>query len=502
MDRKTFIRIAGLGSVPLLFNGCLADLTKSNYSIKIDSNRSSGHMSREKLATYPKSKETYDTIIIGAGVSGIAAYSKLNKENTALFDLNGYVGGTAGGGNFNSARFARGAHYDIIYPSNYGKSTLDFLVASNIIVFDEFNQEYHYKDSEFLINPENESTCLRFGVRVDDPITGMSELPMFERLLRPFKNEMVMPTTNIDVRFDYLNEITFRSWLEKQSQFSAEFYKALDYQMRDDWGAPCSEISALSGIHYYMCRDYNKELELISPPEGNQYFVQKMLANTNYSNIQLNHLCHSIQKEGAYFKAQIVDLLNKRIKEVTCNKVIYAGNKHALKYICPQADRQEMIPDYSAWVSINIVVEKLKDRNGFWQNDMITEDETFLGFSDSRAQFDFVDEFDVFTAYYCFDSKDRSLLEDIEENPKKCIEKTLDYVEKSLGHQIRSKIKMVNVNLLGHAMPVPKPGYLKQDWNTGRPLENFTYAGCDTGKLPLFFEAVTSGLEAVESLRI
>lgn len=61
---------------------------------------------------------------------------------------------------------------------------------------------------------------------------------------------------------------------------------------------------------------------------------------------------------------------------------------------------------------------------------------------------------------------------------------------------------MVNVNLLGHAMPVPKPGYLKQDWNIDRPLENFTYAGCDTGKLPLFFEAVTSGLEAVESLRI
>lgn len=502
MDRKTFIRIAGLGSIPLFFNGCFVQQNQTAYSVQIDSNRASGHLTREALLSYPVSKEYYDTIVIGAGISGIAAYSKLKGTNAALFDMNTFLGGTAGGGNFNSARFARGAHYDIIYPSNYGKETLDFLKASNIIVFDELNNSYHYKDSEFLIDSENESTCLRFGKRVLDPLSELKELPVFMRLLEPFKGKMVMPTKQIDEKFDYLNQITFKAWLNDQSEFSDLFYAALDYQMRDDWGAPSSEVSALAGIHYYMCRTYENDLELISPPEGNQYFVEKMLANTNYSSIHLQHLCHSIKKEGNQFIAEIIDLENKTVKQVACDKLIYSGNKHALKYIFPEANRAGLIPKYSAWISLNLVFEKFKSRTGFWQNDMITEDGTFLGFSDSRAQFDFVEEFDVLTAYYCFSPEQRGLLVEIEGDPQRIIEKTIAYIEESFGYEVKSKLKMVNLNLMGHAMPVPEVNYLKQDWNDDRKFENFVYAGCDTGNLPLFFEAVSSGLKAVDALNL
>lgn len=501
MDRKSFIKIAGLGSIPLFFNGCSSIQTNNEYSIQLESNRKLGHLSREELAKKPKFKCKFNTVIIGAGIAGVSSYAKLNDDATALIDLNSFIGGTAGGGNFKSSRYARGAHYDIIYPNNYGAETLQFLSEANIIDQNEFTKQYHFKDEEFLISTKNESTCLRFSERVRDPLADLPELDGFIQLLSEFKSEMVMPTVNIKPKYDYLDKISFKNWLKDKIELSDIFSAALDYQMRDDWGGDCSEVSALAGIHYYMCRNYSEELELISPPEGNQYFAEKLLATTEYKNILLNHLCHSIEHlSPTQFKVIVYDSEADIVKEITCNNIIYAGNKHALKHIFPKASRNELIPEYSAWVSINLIMDKFKNRNGFWQNDVITKDKSFLGFSDSRAQFDYINDFDVLTAYYCFNSRNREALIGIESNPKSIVEKTIDYIEHSLEEDIRTKLKKVNVNLMGHAMPLPKPGYLKQDWNKNRPLSNFTYAGVDTGKLPLFFEAVDSGLKAAEEL--
>jgi hypothetical protein len=53
---------------------------------------------------------------------------------------------------------------------------------------------------------------------------------------------------------------------------------------------------------------------------------------------------------------------------------------------------------------------------------------------------------------------------------------------------------------MGHAMPIPQPGYLFKDANTNRSNPNLVYAGVDNGRLPLLFEAMDSGIMAAKEV--
>jgi hypothetical protein len=54
---------------------------------------------------------------------------------------------------------------------------------------------------------------------------------------------------------------------------------------------------------------------------------------------------------------------------------------------------------------------------------------------------------------------------------------------------------------MGHAMPIPTKDYLFTDKNHQRPDNDFVFAGVDNARLPLLFEAVDSGIEAVKLLK-
>ena len=49
------------------------------------------------------------------------------------------------------------------------------------------------------------------------------------------------------------------------------------------------------------------------------------------------------------------------------------------------------------------------------------------------------------------------------------------------------------IHVMGHAMSIPTPHYL---FNTYPEIGNFKFAGADTGRLPLLFEAIDSGIMA------
>ena len=56
------------------------------------------------------------------------------------------------------------------------------------------------------------------------------------------------------------------------------------------------------------------------------------------------------------------------------------------------------------------------------------------------------------------------------------------------------------MKVLGHAMPIPTVNYLLNDQNKYRSKPNLVYAGVDNGRLPLLFEAIDSGIQAVKLL--
>ena len=123
----------------------------------------------------------------------------------------------------------------------------------------------------------------------------------------------------------------------------------------------------------------------------------------------------------------------------------------------------------------------------------------FLGFVNSQKQKTKSTEYDVFTAYYCLSENERTALVSIEENPTDFIQATIALIEQETASSIENFVRHVNLNVLGHAMPIPKPNYLTFS-NVPQFSERIIFAGVDTGRLPLFYEACDSGLQAANQV--
>jgi hypothetical protein len=152
---------------------------------------------------------------------------------------------------------------------------------------------------------------------------------------------------------------------------------------------------------------------------------------------------------------------------------------------------------------VNFVMKKswdASDEVAFWQNEILSEDKSLLGFVDSKAQYSAQAGNRVLTVYYCFKPEERQMMSLIEERKKTFIDQTLKHLERYFGRSIKKQIEKIYIKQMGHAMPIPKPGYLFNDANEHRSNPNLVYAGVDNGRLPLLFEAVDSGLSACQLL--
>ena len=79
-------------------------------------------------------------------------------------------------------------------------------------------------------------------------------------------------------------------------------------------------------------------------------------------------------------------------------------------------------------------------------------------------------------------------------------EKVIVQINNYFNQDISPLIERVFLKLMGHAMPIPKVNYLFDDQNRYRSEPGLVYAGVDNSRLPLLFEAMDSGIQAVKLL--
>ena len=91
-------------------------------------------------------------------------------------------------------------------------------------------------------------------------------------------------------------------------------------------------------------------------------------------------------------------------------------------------------------------------------------------------------------------------LVNVESNKQEITQNTLKYLNDYFGKDVEPLIQQVYMKPMGHAMAIPGPGFLFNDANDKIEEQNFAFAGVDNGRLPLFFEAVDSGISAVKRL--
>lgn len=499
MNRRGFIQISAVAAIPILL-GIFprGSGPKKPYIVNVRSNRAFGHLLREKANKQPTSTQETDYIIVGGGVAGIAAATVLKDSNFMLFEGDDRLGGTSASDHWKTTEFATGAHYELAYPQSFGKEVISLLSDLAIIQFNPGSELFEFTEKQYLIKTSTMEQCFNGDAILDDVLAEADGVDAFYELMDSYVGKMQLPTRLISTDFEHLNHITFKEFLSSKIDLTPELEQRISYQMLDDWGGKCDEVSALAGVHYYTCRPYNtKEVELFSPPNGNSYFVEKMIGQLPHPEaLHTNTFIRAIRENEDGVEAEVLHK-NGEVSLVKAKGLIYAGQKHALKYILPEA-KEQFSNSYAPWVSINIVCKKGVDFST-WQNDVLTEDLNFLGFVNSVKQKTRPSEYDVFTAYYCFSEEEKSTLVQIEENPEDFVSATIALIEEQTGTPLESHVEYVNVTLMAHAMPIPKPNYLTLN-DVPKFSDRIIFAGVDTGRLPLFYEACDSGLQAANQI--
>ncbi|TPN89211.1 NAD(P)-binding protein [Aquimarina algicola] len=497
MDRRQFLYLSG-GIITL--GACKKSnpeilQKKLTFPIHIDSNSKTGHLVKSAIELPITSNLRTETLIVGGGIAGLSAACSSPSKDFMVCELNTRLGGTSSALSINNTLYSQGAHYEHTYLQNYGKDGLKLLEKLQVIKFNSYTNLWDFVDQQHLISSEQETACYVHGEMKPSVLLNSELRKNFFDLLSQFKGDFPLPSTLIPSELHYLDHITFYDYLNKYLPIDGSFINAIDYQMLDDYGGTSKQVSALAGIHYYTCRPYysNQSIELFSPVEGNYYFINKMANQIPSENLHCNHLVFGLKKEMNRWHIDVLDTKNMIRKKVIANTVVYAGQKHALRYVYPLAFPQFKDVSYTPWVVINIAVSNdIKLPNSKWQNDFISTDTTFLGFADSKIQNPNNNR--VLTAYYCFPDMHHYSVQHLETSYEAIVHETIKKISDYYKKDISSAVQEVYIKLLGHAMPMPKTGYL----TTSRKLsiDGLAFAGADTGRLPLLFDALDSGIQA------
>ena len=494
MRRRDFIQKAAIGStLPFWLQGC--DLSDTgSFPIEIRSAQSTGHLVRESINWPTEKGGSTETIIVGGGLAGLAAAYSLKGRPFQLFELSDRLGGTASGTNLHGIDICQGAHYDLDYPSYYGEEVLTLLEELEVIEYQPWKKMWSFRDQQHLIPSNRRQQCYDHGKIRGDVIPEGPIKKQFLEIIRSYEGNLPMPTRLTSPELRKLNDVDFLSFLKKQMPVDEAFERQLDYHMMDDYGGKVAQVSALAGLHYFGCRPYyRKHVGLFSPPEGNAYFVKKLANSLPADNLHLHHLVSTIEKSGDAFEVHILDVQNKKTLIWTADRVIYAGQKHALQYVFPEEAHLFEDNAYAPWMVINYVVGQSEPSFGKWQNEYLGEDRSFLGFIDSSVQDQTtLNGHQVLTAYYCLEPKDIAYLSTIADHKQEIVTSTISKIERFL--QKRLSVKSCGIHVMGHAMAIPKPGFLFPDFSETK----LRYAGVDAGRLPLLFEALDSGLMAAK----
>ena len=466
MKRRDFIQISSLSLASLLAENCASE---QDFDVDFLNDMAVGHLAFESREFPVNRKKATEYLIVGGGIAGLSAAYQLRDKDFLLCELSDLLGGSSASSQYKNMPICHGAHYDLAYPQYYGAEALNMLSELGIVRFDRFSKLWQFADKQYLIPKNRESQTYAFGQFRKDVLPESTVKMDFIQLMSTFSGAMPMPTRLIDKKFHDLNNISFLSWLKDKISLTQEFIEGLDYHMKDDYGAGSEVVSALAGIHYFTCRPYyTKTVELFSPPEGNAYFVGKLFDQLPPSRVLRSHLVKRISEQQDWFDVEIVDVHKREIVSLNCDKIIYAGHKHSLKYIFPKDYHLFQNTQYAPWVVVNIILGKSMKNEAFWQNEMLITDKSWMGFTDSRSQHSTNENGQVLTAYLCFRPEEREMMSLIAQRKHRFVNQILDQLEVYFDRGLKQDVEKVVIKQMGHAMPIPGKGYLFNEANEMR----------------------------------
>ena len=316
-----------------------------------------------------------------------------------------------------------------------------------------------------------------------------------------------------DPRWRKLDQITMTAWLRTAGFHSAALHWYVDYACRDDFGTTAANTSAWAGIHYFACRNGEAanapDDAVLTAPEGNGWIV-RALAQRLSLHIDTEAVAYRIRPLGDRLQVDLWRAKEQRSIRLECAQLIWAAPLFLLPRLAP--DLPAPLRDacsagtYAPWLVANLTLSE-PPREGAgaplaWDN--VPYGSAGLGYViATHQQIRMSDGPTVLTWYHAL----------AHEDPKQARQRLMTTRREQWSHDILTELGRFHASLAaqtqrldlfrhGHAMIRPTPGAL---WGPGRQSltrlpGNILLAHSDVSGLSLFEEANYRGVLAADRI--
>ena len=485
-----------------------------------------GHRLRVKDFPKPSRQIHIPYLIVGGGISGLSAarqFSKKGINDFLLIELENHLGGNSANGENKYSKFPLGAHY-LPLPNMHDKALLEFLEEEKIIQgydskgfpkFDEEQLTFAPDERLFYKNTWQEGVAPKTGNTAEDDI----QFKKFSVKMDTFRKgkgvdgkylfDIPLALSSNEEAVKAFDEITMQQWYNDQGFTSKPLFDYIDYCCRDDFGLGISYVSAWAGIHYFAARKQDTTQDgkdnVLTWPEGNArlaHHLQKYTANKSLK----NHLVFEVKTNNGQVVATVFDAEKKVTIEVIANKVIMATPQFVNQYIIKERKTISQNFHYAPWLLATLVVSDLRDNESYplcWDN--VIYGSKGLGYIyDQHQSVQQVHSKKVITYYYSFSSSD------IKKNRRELYTKKSEHWKQlvfddlKIAHpNIENVTEEINIQLLGHGMISPVPGFIfgKSKTEATQNIDNkIFFAHSDLAGISIFEEAFHQGINTVNQI--
>lgn len=485
-------------------------------------NFAKGHLIRDPKFDIRQTLEVkIESLIIGAGVSGLSTAYHLKAKGYNKFqvlDLENEVGGNARAGSQGKSRYPLGAHY-LPLPNSDMIELKDFLTQAGVIEVNDSDRpkynEYHLcfdpNERLFIHGRWQEGLEPSHGLNNEDH----DQLERFFRLMDHFKMRrgrdgkmaFTIPIDNSSQDRELLSfdDITMAEFMQAKSFTSEYLLWYVNYCCLDDFGADATRVSAWAGIHYFAARkgqaQNGEEGSMLTWPEGNAFLVKHLAADLN-EHFNKGELVYQIEKKNSDYQVFSYHFEDKRQTIYRTKNIVYAAPEFTAKKIVkiPELNKKLMKreKEYAPWMTANIELNKTNLDNDIplcWDN--VNYHGESLGYIYAEHQ-EVARHHDVMnlTMYWPLTKPSTQLarIKALTTTHQEWCNQVLSELKLVHPH-IESHVRRIDVALWGHAMAIPKPGFLKQK---ALDSDNFIFAHTDQAGVSIFEEGFYQGIKAAQ----
>lgn len=486
-----------------------------------------GHELRGGIFPAPSEIIEKDIVIIGGGISGLAAGHRLITEghtDLVLLDLEDHVGGNSSFGTNAVCSYPWGAHY-VSLLTKEAKAVRRLFESLGVITgYDReerplYHQDYICNEPDerlFIYGRWQEGLVPSIGVSEDD----RREYQRFFSFVEGLKHQrgkdnkplfsIPVDESSHDPQWLALDQVTMKTWMASELYTSPYLHWVVDYCCRDDYGTSYAETSAWAGLHYFASRQgvaaNTDSSNVITWPEGNGWLVKK-LGEPLKDRLFTSSLVVRVESHHDHVVIDYKDIVRQKMIRINARSVIMATPRFISKRLLVGLEDKLKLDElsYAPWMVANITLNALPEGAGVrlaWDN--VIYNSPYLGYVVATHQISQMHPIKTVITYY-WPLTHLSPKEARQEALERSIHEWQALILAELFRihpELEDKVEQLDVMVWGHAMIRPTPGFI---WGRTRKemlLQHppVFFAHSDMSGISIFEEAYTHGVRAAEGV--